>query len=182
MRAQQQSLALNERVRANGPSSVEAGINHANIGVVHRDLGQWEWARTEFETALSIMEPVLGEDHLEVAQVKKYLGDILRRAGELEIASQLINQVTEIHQRRPGEEHKLAACLSAGATIVLDCVEELAPKVRQLVSSFRDALHASAHGLRFVASADSRPGFRLIFPAEDRDCFFRKNAIDDEPP
>src|SRR5580765_7923077 len=34
---------------------------------------------------------------------------------------------------------KLAACLSAGATLVLDCVEEMAPRVRQLASSFRDA-------------------------------------------
>src|SRR5882724_10508666 len=38
---------------------------------------------------------------------------------------------------------KLAACLSAGATLVLDCVEEMAPRVRQLAFSFRDALHAS---------------------------------------
>lgn len=37
---------------------------------------------------------------------------------------------------------KLAACLSGGATLVLDCVEEMAPKVRKLASGFRAALHA----------------------------------------
>lgn len=37
---------------------------------------------------------------------------------------------------------KLAACLAGGATMVLDCVEELAPRVRKLAASFRDALHA----------------------------------------
>ena len=37
---------------------------------------------------------------------------------------------------------KLAACLSGGATLVLDCVEELAPKVRKLAASFREVLHA----------------------------------------
>jgi tetratricopeptide (TPR) repeat protein len=119
LRAQQQSLALNERVRANGPSSFEAGVNRANIGVVYRDLGQWERARDEFEAAIAIMEPVLGEDHLDVAQVKKYLGDILRRTGELPIAHQLLTEVTEIHGRRPGEEHKLAACLSKLGSVQL---------------------------------------------------------------
>ena len=37
---------------------------------------------------------------------------------------------------------KFAACLSGGATLVLDCVEELAPRVRSLAASFREALHA----------------------------------------
>ena len=110
--AQQQSLELNERVRSGGPSSVEAGQNHANLGVIRRDLGQWERARDEFEIAIAIMEPILGPDHLEVAQAKKYLGDILRRTGELALAYELINEVTEIHRRRPGEAHKLAACLA----------------------------------------------------------------------
>jgi len=55
---------------------------------------------------------------------------------------------------------KLAACLAAGATIVLDCVEELAPKVRQLVSSFRDALHASAH-VNLYAGWHSQKGLDL---------------------
>lgn len=117
--AQQQSLELNERVRASGPSSIEAGMNHANIGVVWRDLGQWERAKEEFETAVAIMEPILGDDHLEVAQAKKYLGDILRRTGEPATAYELISQVTEIHRRRPGEAHKLAACLSKLGSIQL---------------------------------------------------------------
>jgi len=55
---------------------------------------------------------------------------------------------------------KLAACLAAGATIVLDCVEELAPRVRQLVSSFRDALHASAH-VNLYAGWHSQKGLDL---------------------
>jgi tetratricopeptide (TPR) repeat protein len=119
LRAQQQSLALNEQVRANGPSSLEAAMNHANIGVIYRDLGQWERARDEFEIAITIMEPTLGDEHLEVAQAKKYLGDIFWRTGELEAAHRLLAQVTEIHRRRPGEEHKLAACLAKMGSIQL---------------------------------------------------------------
>jgi len=40
---------------------------------------------------------------------------------------------------------KFAACLADGATLVLDCVEELAPNVRKLATSFRDALHAGCY-------------------------------------
>lgn len=120
LRAQQQSLALNEQVRANGPSSLEAAQNHANIGVVYRDLGQWERARDEFETAITIMEPTLTGEHLEVAQAKKYLGDIFWRTGELEAAQRLLAEVTETHRRRGrGEEHKLAAALAKLGSIQL---------------------------------------------------------------
>ena len=61
---------------------------------------------------------------------------------------------------------KLAACLSAGATLVLDCVEELAPRVRQLSSSVRDALHANTH-VNLYAGWHSQKGLDLHFDAQD---------------
>lgn len=61
---------------------------------------------------------------------------------------------------------KLAACLSAGATLVLDCVEELAPRVSQLASSFRDALHANTH-VNLYAGWHSQKGLDLHFDAQD---------------
>jgi ribosomal protein L16 Arg81 hydroxylase len=61
---------------------------------------------------------------------------------------------------------KLAACLSAGATLVLDCVDEMAPRVRQLASSFRDALHASAH-VNLYAGWHSQKGLDLHWDGQD---------------
>ncbi len=61
---------------------------------------------------------------------------------------------------------KLAACLSAGATLVLDCMEELAPRVSQLASSFRDALHASTH-VNLYAGWHKQKGLDLHFDAQD---------------
>ena len=61
---------------------------------------------------------------------------------------------------------KLAACLSAGATLVLDCVEELAPRVSQLASSFRDALHANTH-VNLYAGWHSQKGLDLHFDTQD---------------
>jgi ribosomal protein L16 Arg81 hydroxylase len=61
---------------------------------------------------------------------------------------------------------KLAACLSAGATLVLDCVEEMAPRVRQLASSFRDALHASTH-VNLYAGWHSQKGLDLHFDTQE---------------
>jgi tetratricopeptide (TPR) repeat protein len=123
LEAQQASLEINEQVRASGPSSLEAAVNHSNIGVIQRDFGRWDVARREFETAIAIMEPLVGADHLEVAQAKKYLGDICRRTGDLPSAARLLNEVTDIHRNRPGEQHKLAACLAKLGSIQLELGE-----------------------------------------------------------
>lgn len=61
---------------------------------------------------------------------------------------------------------KLAACLAAGATLVLDCVDEMAPKVLQLASSFRDALHASTH-VNLYAGWHSQKGLDLHFDTQE---------------
>jgi ribosomal protein L16 Arg81 hydroxylase len=61
---------------------------------------------------------------------------------------------------------KLAACLSAGATLVLDCVEEMAPRVQQLSTSFREALHASTH-VNLYAGWHGQKGLDLHFDTQD---------------
>ena len=61
---------------------------------------------------------------------------------------------------------KLAACLSGGATLVLDCVEELAPRVRQLASSFRDTLHAGNY-VNLYAGWHSQNGLDLHWDSQE---------------
>jgi ribosomal protein L16 Arg81 hydroxylase len=61
---------------------------------------------------------------------------------------------------------KLAACLSGGATLVLDCVEELAPKVRTLAASFRDALHAGNY-VNLYAGWHSQNGLDLHWDSQE---------------
>jgi ribosomal protein L16 Arg81 hydroxylase len=61
---------------------------------------------------------------------------------------------------------KLAACLSSGATLVLDCVEELAPRVRELAASFRDALHAGNY-VNLYAGWHSQNGLDLHWDSQE---------------
>lgn len=61
---------------------------------------------------------------------------------------------------------KLAACLSDGATLVLDCVEELAPKVRALAVSFREALHAGNY-VNLYAGWHSQNGLDLHWDSQE---------------
>jgi len=61
---------------------------------------------------------------------------------------------------------KLAACLSGGATLVLDRVEELAPKVRKLAASFRNALHAGSY-VNLYAGWHSQPGLDLHWDSQE---------------
>jgi len=156
LRAQRQALALNERVRAKGPSAIEAAVNHVNIGVVHRDLGQWDEARDELETAIAIMEPALPAGHLEVAQARKYLGDIYRRTGELAAAHRLLTQVTEIHEaRQRDEEHKLASCLAKLGSIQLALGEKARAK-ETLERAYRIYREKYPDGHPYLAKALSR--------------------------
>ncbi|MFO1247833.1 MAG: cupin domain-containing protein [Alphaproteobacteria bacterium] len=61
---------------------------------------------------------------------------------------------------------KLAACLAAGATLVLDGVEELTANVRHLTASFRDALHASNH-VNLYAGWHGQKGLDLHFDTQE---------------
>jgi len=61
---------------------------------------------------------------------------------------------------------KLAACLSGGATLVLDRVEELAPKVRKLAASFRNALHAGSY-VNLYAGWHSQHGLDLHWDSQE---------------
>ena len=68
-----------------------------------------------------------------------------------------------VAQINPG---KLAACLSSGATLVLDCVEELAPRVRGLAASFRGALHAGNY-VNLYAGWHSQNGLDLHWDSQE---------------
>jgi len=61
---------------------------------------------------------------------------------------------------------KLAACLSGGATLVLDCVEEVAPSVRNLAASFRNALHAGNY-VNLYAGWHTQNGLDLHWDSQE---------------
>jgi ribosomal protein L16 Arg81 hydroxylase len=61
---------------------------------------------------------------------------------------------------------KLSVCLSDGATLVLDRVEELSPKVRKLSASFRDALHAGNY-VNLYAGWHSQNGLDLHWDSQE---------------
>jgi ribosomal protein L16 Arg81 hydroxylase len=54
----------------------------------------------------------------------------------------------------------LAACLAQGATLILDDVQELAPRVQTLMHAFQDALHADTYA-NLYASWHGQRGFDL---------------------
>jgi ribosomal protein L16 Arg81 hydroxylase len=61
---------------------------------------------------------------------------------------------------------KVAACLAGGATLILDSVQEIAPRVRALSESFRDALHAGNY-VNLYAGWHSQNGFDLHWDSQD---------------
>lgn len=61
---------------------------------------------------------------------------------------------------------KFAACLAGGATLILDAVEELAPRVRDLSDSFREVLR-SGNYVNLYAGWHSQNGFDLHWDSQD---------------
>jgi len=71
-----------------------------NLGLVHARLGDHELAAGPIRRAIAIRTAVSGADHLEIAQLRSYLAEVLHDAGSL-IAAQkeveaAIAQLTEI--------------------------------------------------------------------------------------
>ena len=61
---------------------------------------------------------------------------------------------------------KTVACLADGATLILECVEELAPRVRALSESFREVLGAGNY-VNLYAGWHSQNGFDLHWDSQD---------------
>jgi ribosomal protein L16 Arg81 hydroxylase len=61
---------------------------------------------------------------------------------------------------------KLIACLAQGATMILDCVEEVVPRVRLLARDFQDTLHAGNY-VNLYAGWHADNGFDLHWDCED---------------
>jgi ribosomal protein L16 Arg81 hydroxylase len=61
---------------------------------------------------------------------------------------------------------KLVAALAGGATLILDSVQEMAPRVRDLSESFREALH-SGNYVNLYAGWHSQNGFDLHWDSQD---------------
>jgi hypothetical protein len=61
---------------------------------------------------------------------------------------------------------RLAACLAGGATLIVEVVEEMAPRVRDLSDSFREVLHAGNY-VNLYAGWHSQNGFDLHWDSQD---------------
>ena len=66
-----------------------------NLGLVLKDLGETEKAKSCFERALKIDEKVFGLDHPSVATVVNNLGSVLKDLGEMENAKSVSSAHSE---------------------------------------------------------------------------------------
>jgi len=55
--------------------------SHNNLGLVLRDLGDLDGARTQFERALEIAQATLGLNHPDMAVIHRHLDDVLQQLG-----------------------------------------------------------------------------------------------------
>lgn len=75
------------------------------LGIVLRDLGEWESARAQQSNALSIQEELLGPEHPAVATTLRSLADLDWRSGKPFEAIPRLRRALEIQERALGDKH-----------------------------------------------------------------------------
>ncbi len=113
------------------------------IGVVYRNLGQYETAVRLIERAVSLRRQVFGEEHVEVAESLNDLGWLLVFKGDYQRAEPLLRQSLAMRRKLLGEDHlEVAESLHnlAGALLVRGAQEEAEAATRQALSIRRRLL------------------------------------------
>ncbi len=113
------------------------------IGVVYRNLAQYETAARLIERALELRRQVHGEEHADVAESLNDLGWLLVFKGDYQRAEPLLLQALEMRRELLGEEHlDVAESLHnlSGVLFVRGAQEEAEALIRQALSIRRQVL------------------------------------------
>lgn len=84
---------------------MRAGL-YSSLAELHLAEGDLPRAEAAIERCLEEVEPVLGLDHPKVANYSLILARVLLRTGRHERALGILEDVTAIHQKTPGYDHK----------------------------------------------------------------------------
>ncbi|GAB4492566.1 MAG: hypothetical protein OHK0019_14740 [Saprospiraceae bacterium] len=76
-----------------------------NLGIVYRDLGDYERARDLLEAALASNLKNFGKEHPNVARSQINLGAVFLKTGKKEKAKALFQQAYDLFKKRLGEQH-----------------------------------------------------------------------------
>lgn len=87
-----------------GRPRVEARIHNA-LGVLYTNLGRFDEAKRELETALRLRREIHGREHPEVARTHTNLGNLARSRGDLVTARRHHEEARSIDRARLGESH-----------------------------------------------------------------------------
>ncbi|XP_022778247.1 clustered mitochondria protein homolog, partial [Stylophora pistillata] len=97
--------ALAIRLKKLGPDHVDVAWTYANLGIVHRNLGDLSQAKEFYDRALAIRLKKLGPDHVDVAQTYANLGNVHRKLGDLSQGKEFYDRALSIRLKTLGPEH-----------------------------------------------------------------------------
>ena len=75
------------------------------MGILHRDLGDLQRAKENYERALSIQLNKLGPEHVDVADTYHSMGILHRDLGDLQKAKEYYEGVRSIKRNKLGPDH-----------------------------------------------------------------------------
>ena len=94
-----------EKAAATGERSTEVARQHLRYGQLLAFNELFDESEVHLELALDIFRHEHGEDHVNTAKARYYLGAMHRRKGNYEIAVSLLREACQIHRRHLPPDH-----------------------------------------------------------------------------
>jgi serine/threonine-protein kinase len=172
--------ALRIRAAAQRPDHLDMALLHNNYGSVLFDLGDYEAARKEFETAVAIWDTALGPGHEETVGALRSLAHIVLQDRDFEGAERYAQRGLEISEARYGSDHPetISGLSTLGVVYGTWGRNEDAVPVLERALPISERVFGSEHGetariINTLAGAHLELGHR----PEARDLFLRALAI-----
>jgi tetratricopeptide (TPR) repeat protein len=100
-------------------SSLDEATALNMLGIVEKNLSKYDAAVAHYEAALKIRKNLLGNNHVEVADVCVNLSAIFQRLGRMDEASVMCSSALEIYSEAPDDNQKSVASCHQNLSVIL---------------------------------------------------------------
>ncbi|GHU24550.1 hypothetical protein FACS1894164_11450 [Spirochaetia bacterium] len=141
----QKACAILEKVL--GSEHPDTAGSYNNIGVVYRDMGNYEKALEFYQKACAILEKVLGSEHPDTAGSYNNIGVVYRDMGNYEKALEFHQKARAIREKVLGLEHPDTAASYNNIGVVYDSMGdyEKALEFHQEARAIKEKVRGSEH-------------------------------------
>ncbi|XP_020605746.1 kinesin light chain-like [Orbicella faveolata] len=128
--------ALMIRKKIFGEEDADVAISYNNLGIVYRNLGQYNEAKEYYEKAVIIRKQIFGEEHADVAISYNSLGVVYRNIGQYNEAKEYYENALIIRKKIFDEENADIASFSNLGSVYQDVEQVSGEELCQVSANY----------------------------------------------